>query len=436
MFFRASWLSRCTMVKEEAKMAPGALPLVGLKVLELGHIVAGPTAGQILADMGADVIKIESVDGGDQSRSMPGPTGAMFHALNRNKRSVALNLKEGKGCDIFLRMAASADVVIDNFAYEAVDRLGIGYEVVARENPHVVWLSIKGFLPGPSETMPMLDELAQMAGGLAFMTGTEEKPVRAGASIIDIGAATYGIIAVLAALRQRDTTGHGQFIVAGLYETSVYWVAQWMAAAQYSGDASVPMSTIHQGKRMGFGVYRLFNTADNNRVFVGIISDAHWERFCREFELDSLFADPRFKDRAGRSANLPELNEAVALIIAGYQREPVISKLSNAQVPFAPVRRPDELDSEHHLVSSGQLLSLSLPNGKIAHLPKLPFRSNGYDMELRSSAPVLGADTRDVLVSFGCSETEIADLLAAGAIAIADAADGSLAKHGSLNALR
>ena len=208
-----------------------ALPLAGLRVLELGHIVAGPAAGQILADMGADVIKVESVDGGDQVRQMPGAMAAMFHFLNRNKRSVALDLK-GEGASIFLKMAADADVIIDNYSYGAVDRLGLGYEVVSQTNPGLVWLSIKGFLPGPSESQPMLDELAQMAGGLAFMTGTEQKPMRAGASIIDIGAAAYGIIAVLAALRQRDTTGQGQHIVAGLYETSVYYVAQWMATAQ------------------------------------------------------------------------------------------------------------------------------------------------------------------------------------------------------------
>ena len=221
-----------------------ALPLAGLKVLELGHIVAGPAAGQILADMGADVIKVESVDGGDQVRQMPGSMAAMFQLLNRNKRSVALDLK-GEGAEIFLKMASGADVVIENFSYGAVDRLGLGYEVVSQTNPGLVWLSIKGFLPGPSESQPLLDELAQMAGGLAFMTGTETKPVRAGASIIDLGAAAYGIIAVLAALRQRDTTGKGQHIVAGLYETSVYYVAQWMATAQFSGEQSVPMATAY-----------------------------------------------------------------------------------------------------------------------------------------------------------------------------------------------
>ena len=218
--------------------ADTSLPLAGLKVLELGHIVAGPAAGQILADLGADVIKVESVEGGDQVRQMPGSMAAMFHFLNRNKRSVALDLK-GEGAGVFLEMAAGADVVIDNFSYGAVERLGLDYEVVSVANPRLVWLSIKGFLPGPSESQSMLDELAQMAGGLAYMTGTEQKPTRAGASIIDIGAAAYGIIAVLAALRQRDVTGVGQRIVSGLYETSVYYVAQWMATAQFSGEPSV-----------------------------------------------------------------------------------------------------------------------------------------------------------------------------------------------------
>ena len=340
-----------------------ALPLAGMKVLELGHIVAGPAAGQILADMGADVIKVESVDGGDQVRQMPGAMAAMFHFLNRNKRSVALDLK-GEGASIFLKMAAGADVIIDNYSYGAVDRLGLGYEVVSHTNPGLVWLSIKGFLPGPSESQPMLDELAQMAGGLAFMTGTEQKPMRAGASIIDIGAAAYGIIAVLAALRQRDTTGQGQHIVAGLYETSVYYVAQWMATAQFSDQESVPLATMQQGTRMGFSVYQLFDTRDGHRLFVGIMSDAHWVRFCKAFGPDDLLVHPRFADSAGRLANRTELNAIIGAVLVRYTRDEAMALLKTANIPFAPIRRPDQLGSEEHLMASAQLVETPFPNGK------------------------------------------------------------------------
>lgn len=392
-----------------------ALPLADMKVLELGHIVAGPAAGQILADMGADVIKVESVDGGDQVRQMPGAMAAMFHFLNRNKRSVALDLK-GEGASIFLKMAADADVIIDNYSYGAVDRLGLGYEVVSQTNPRLVWLSIKGFLPGPSESQPMLDELAQMAGGLAFMTGTEQKPMRAGASIIDIGAAAYGIIAVLAALRQRDATGQGQHIVAGLYETSVFYVAQWMATAQFSDQASVPLATMQQGTRMGFSVYQLFDTRDGQRVFVGIMSDAHWVRFCKAFGPDDQLNHPQFADSAGRLANRTELNTTIGAVLNRYTRDEAMALLKAASIPFAPIRRPDQLGSEEHLTASDQLVETPFPNGKTGRLPKLPFRSSGFDMPLRSQAPELGADTAAVLAELGYSKGDVSALAGRRAI--------------------
>lgn len=393
------------------------LPLAGLKVLELGHIVAGPAAGQILADLGADVIKVESVEGGDQVRQMPGSMAAMFHFLNRNKRSVALDLK-GEGAGVFLEMAAGADVVIDNFSYGAVERLGLGYEVVSVANPRLVWLSIKGFLPGPSESQSMLDELAQMAGGLAYMTGTEQKPTRAGASIIDIGAAAYGIIAVLAALRQRDVTGVGQRIVSGLYETSVYYVAQWMATAQFSGETSVPLATMQQGTRMGFSVYQLFDTLDRQRVFIGIMNDAHWARFCKQFGSDAGLGDERFVLAAGRLAHRTELNAAISAVVAQHTREEAMARLKLANVPFAPIRRPDELGDEEHLRESGQLLATPFPNGRTGHLPKMPFRASGFDMTQRSAAPALGANTAEILADLGYTPAQVLALAQRRAVGI------------------
>lgn len=392
------------------------MPLEGIKVLELGHIVAGPTAGQILADLGADVIKIESVDGGDQARAMPGASAAMFHFFNRNKRSVALDLK-GEGKAIFLEIAKTADVVLDNFAYGVVDRLGVGYGAVSGINEGIVWLSIKGFLPGPAESRPLLDELAQMMGGLAFMTGTVGKPARAGASIIDVGAATYGVIGVLAALRQRDAgDGRGQHITAGLFETSVYWVAQWMATAQFSGERSVPMAEAQQGTRLGWGVYRLFETADHVQVFIAIVSNAHWARFCKAFDLQEMYADPRFADGPSRLAHRPELNVRIETLIGGLALRDVTRRLQAADLPFTSVLRPDELAAEPQLAQTGQLMDTPLPNGITARLPKLPFRAGGFDMSLRKTAPALGADTRTVLAELGYRDEDIAALQQRGVV--------------------
>lgn len=394
----------------------GAGPLSGLTVLELGHIVAGPTAGQILADLGAAVTKIEAVIGGDQARNAPGGGAALFSFLNRNKHSVALNLKSSEGRKIFLALAERADVIIDNFAHGSIDAMGIGFAAVSVNNPSVVWLSIKGFVPGPAEARPMLDELAQMMGGLAFMTGPKGRPMRAGASIIDMGAATYGVIGVLAALRQRDATGVGQCITAGLFETSVYWVGQWMAIAQNDDQASSPMPEISQGPRMGWGIYQLFPTLDDDQIFVGITSDAHWRRFCEAFDRPDLLADARFGTNAARVSARDVLLPLVATELAARKSADIQSRLEDARVPFAPMRRPDQLHHEPQLIESGQLLDTQLASGRSAALPRMPFHASGFDMPLYRQPPALGVDTAMVLRSLGYSREEIAALLAQGAI--------------------
>ncbi|WP_186310893.1 CaiB/BaiF CoA transferase family protein [Paraburkholderia sp. BCC1886] len=418
------------MMSATPNVQTGALPLAGLRVLELGHIVAGPAAGQILADLGADVIKIENVDGGDQVRQMPGAMASMFSMLNRNKRSLAVDLR-GEGAEVFRRLAARSDVVIDNFSYEAMDRLGLGYRTMSALYPQLVWLTIKGFLPGPREAQPMLDELAQMAGGLAFMTGTADKPSRAGASVIDLGAATYGVVAVLAALRQRDANGgQGQLITAGLFETSVYLVGQWMANAQHEDAPSVPLATMQQGKRMGFSIYQLFDTADASKVFLGITSNAHWQRFCAALELPDLAADSRFLTVDARVEHRNELVETLTAILRRHTQAELDARLEPAGVPFAPVRRPDQLHEETHLRESGQLLATPLANGRIGDLPKLPVRSSTFDMTLRAPPPLLGGDTQDVLAELGYSEEQVAGLHECGAIGLpGDLRDASSGRH-------
>lgn len=396
-----------------------SLPLEGLRVIELGHIIAGPSAGLLLADLGADVVKIERPGEGDQSRGMPAGTSASFHFLNRNKRSLALDLKGSpEGRAVFLRLAAASDVVIDNFAHGAVEALGLGYDVLARLNPRIIYLAIKGFLPGPYEARPFLDELAQMMGGLAFMTGPRGRPLRAGASIVDVGAAAYGVIAVLAALHQRDRTGTGQRIVSGLYETTVFWVGQWLAQAAATGEPSVPMPEIRQGTRMGWGVYQLFEASDGEQVFIGITSNGHWERFCREFGLDDLLADPRLADNARRVAARDWLPARIAEKMRKHPGTELQERLERARVPFAPLRRPDQVADDPHLNASGQLVPTPLPGGGTARLPNLPVRSSAFELGLRRPAPRLGQHSREVLEELGLSPSEIASLVAAKVVAL------------------
>ena len=384
------------------------LPLADIRVLELGHIIAGPSAGLLLADLGADVIKVEKPAEGDQTRGMPAGNWANFHFFNRNKRSIAIDLKGSQeGRDLFLRLAKSTDVVIDNFAYGAVEGLGLGYEVLSKVNPRIIYMALKGFLPGPSEARPFLDELAQMAGGLAFMTGPKGKPMRAGASVVDVGAAAYGIIAVLAALHQRERTGVGQKITSGLYETSVYWVGQWLANFAATGEPSVPMPEIRQGTRMGWGIYQLFAAADGEEVFIGITSNGHWERFCKEFALDDLLADTRLDDNAKRVAARGWLPARIGEEMRKYGSAELAERLERARIPFAPLRRPDQLVDDPHLNASNQFMDTPLPGRGPAKLPKMPVRSTAYEFALRRAAPALGEHTREVLLEFGLTKDEI-----------------------------
>jgi crotonobetainyl-CoA:carnitine CoA-transferase CaiB-like acyl-CoA transferase len=386
----------------------GALPLEGVRVLELGHIIAGPSAGLLLADLGADVIKVERPGDGDQTRGMPAGNAANFHFLNRNKRSVALDLKgSAEGRALFLRLVKACDVVIDNFAYGAVEGLGLGYDVLARENPGLVYLALKGFLPGPYEARPFLDELAQMSAGLAFMTGPRGQPMRTGASIVDVGAAAYGVIAVLAALQQRARTGRGQKITSGLFETTVFWVAQWLANYGATGEPSVPLPELRQGTRMGWGIYQLFTAADGEEIFIGITSNAHWERFCTEFALPDLLADERLNDNGKRVAARGWLPGRIAEEVQKYPSQALAARLERARVPYAPLRRPDQLVDDPHLNASDQWVETPLPGRPPAKLPKMPVRSTAFEFGLRRTAPQLGEHTREVLSELGLSKEDI-----------------------------
>ena len=387
-------------------------PLAGIRVIDLSSMLSGPWATMILADQGADVIKVEEPAQGDHTRTLSNRHkgfSAQFLNLNRNKRSIAIDLKgSAEARALFLRLVAGADVVIDNFAYGAVEALGLGYDVLAKTNPGIIYLALKGFLPGPDEARPFLDELAQMSAGLAFMTGPRGQPLRAGASIVDVGAAAYGVIAVLAALHQRTATGRGQKITSGLFETTVFWVGQWLAQHAATGQPSVPMPEIRQGTRMGWGVYQLFTASDGEQVFIGITSNGHWERFCAEFGLDDLAADPRLADNARRVAARDWLPARIAEEIARHSSVEVSRRLEKARVPYAPLRRPDQLVDDPHLNASNQFVLTPLPDREApAKLPKLPVRSTAFEMGLARPAPRLGEHTREVLAELGLAPDEI-----------------------------
>jgi crotonobetainyl-CoA:carnitine CoA-transferase CaiB-like acyl-CoA transferase len=369
----------------------------------------------LLADMGADVVRVESPDGGDPFRTS---NEAMFTYLNRNKRAIAINLKSNSGRSAFLELVRSADVVLDNFAPGVVERLGLSFQELSEVNPRIIYLSLKGFLPGPYGGRPLLDELAQMMGGLAFMTGPPGRPLRAGAAVVDLGGAAYGVIGVLGAIIQREETGRGQNVKTGLFETVVYWNGQHMADAAASGLHSVPFPERAQANRLGWGVYDLFDTSDERMVFVGVTSDAHWRRFCVALNLPELADDPNLRTNALRMTSrnwlIPRLQECISAIDANELQR----RLDEAGVPFAPVNRPDELADDSHLNESGQLLESPVSSDRHAKLPKPPFTSSEYDITLRRPAPGLGEHTREILHSAGFSESDILALAAEGSIGL------------------
>jgi crotonobetainyl-CoA:carnitine CoA-transferase CaiB-like acyl-CoA transferase len=382
------------------------LPLAGIRVLELGHTVMGPTAGLVLADLGADVIKIEPAPAGDHTRRLPGFAAGFFGYFNRNKRSVAIDLKAPDGQALLRRLVAGADVLLENYGPGTMERLGCGYEQLAGVNPRLVYLALKGFLSGPYAGRPALDEIVQFMAGLAYMTGPPGRPLRAGASVIDITGGLFGVIGVLAALRERESTDRGRLVRSALFESTAFLVGQHMAAEVATGEAPPPMPA-----RLGaWAIYQTFATADGDQLFVGITSDNHWQRFCTVFERPELLADPRLASNADRVAARPWLVPLVAEIVGRHAKAELIGLLEQANIPFAPVATPSDLFEDPHLLASGGLLDVMIPDGISARLPSLPFELDGRRLPLRRQPPGLGEHSREVLREIGLSADELAAL--------------------------
>jgi crotonobetainyl-CoA:carnitine CoA-transferase CaiB-like acyl-CoA transferase len=392
--------------------AENKLPLEGITVLELGHTVMGPTTGLVLADLGAEVYKVERTGPGDDTRWLTGFGAGFFTCFNRNKSSIAIDLKSIKGQEIFLRLVEHADVLIENFAPETVVRLKVDYETCCKRNPRLIYCSLKGFMPGPYEKRPALDEVVQMMGGLAYMTGPIGRPLRAGASITDILGGSFGVIGILAALYQRQFTGRGQLVQATLFESVAFLVGQHMANAAVTGKAPPPMPD----RARTWAIYDLFQTKDGEWVFIGVTSDRQWLRMCSAFGFFDWASDSRLSTNQSRiearDGFLPELTTRLKKLT----KADLMALCEKAGIPFAPVGRPEDLFDDPHLNQSGGLVTTPLPGGGEVKLPGIPLRMYGRAFDRRLNPPGIGEGSLKFYRQCGFSDADIRDLVKDGIV--------------------
>jgi crotonobetainyl-CoA:carnitine CoA-transferase CaiB-like acyl-CoA transferase len=390
--------------------------LQGVRVVEFTHMVMGPTCGMVLADLGAEVIKIEPL-AGDSTRKLLGSGAGFYPLFNRNKKSLAIDLHSAQGREAVLRLIATADIVSENFKASTMQQLGLDYASLRTLDPRLIYVSHKGFLPGPYDHRTALDEVVQMMGGLAFMTGRPGDPLRAGSSVNDIMGGMFGAIGAMAALMQRQQTGLGQEVQSALFENNIFLVAQHMMQFAVTGQAAAPMPQ----KISPWGVYDVFTVQDGGQVFLAVVGDTQWKIFCDAFGFADLLADARLttnNDRVrARSWFIPLLRER----LAGHTAKALSDTFESHGLPFAPITDPQHLFADPHLQHTGGLAPMTLPDGRETVVPLLPLALDGARLGVRLDPPVLDSHGTELLLSVGYSLEEIARMRQDGILLTASA---------------
>ena len=376
------------------------LPLDGIRVVEFSHMVMGPSCGMILADLGAEVIKVEPSES-DKTRRLPGLGCGFFRTFNRNKKSVVLDIDTPEGLAAAVDLVAGADVMIENFRPGRMVEIGLGYEALATGNPRLIYVSHKGFLPGPYEKRTALDEVVQMMGGLAYMTGPPGRPLRAGTSVNDIMGGMFGVIGILAALRQRESTGRGQEIQSGLFENCVFLCAQHMQQFAMTGVKPPPVPL----RKSPFSVYDTFTLAGGEQLFIAAVSDRAWFRLCEVLEADDLAGDEGLRTNTQRCALRDTLIPSLAERLKDRRAVELAAALEKAGIPYAQVRSPDQLFDDPHLKESGALATLLTDTGETTEIPLLPLMMGGQRLGVRRPLPKIGEHTEEILSTLRRRET-------------------------------
>jgi crotonobetainyl-CoA:carnitine CoA-transferase CaiB-like acyl-CoA transferase len=382
------------------------LPLEGIRVIEFVHVVMGPTCGLVLADLGAEVIKVEPIDG-DHTRKLTASGAGFFPTYNRNKKSLAIDVKSVEGREIVLDLIKRADVVTENFRPGAMDKLGFGYQQLKDIRPELVYCSLKGFLAGPYDHRTGLDEMAQMMGGLAYMTGGKERPLRAGASVIDVMGGMFGAIAILAAICERRQTGKGQYVQSALFENCAFLMGQHMMEGFMTGKPVVPMPD----RIRAWAVYDTFKTSDGEQMFVGIVTDTQWKLFCDALNRSDWLSDPALKTNPQRVEQRPRIIPEVTALFAKMTKSELIELCEKLGLPYAPIAKPEDLFTDPHLSASGGLAGITLLNGMKTQVPALPVEMDGRRFGTRLDLPRVGEHTRELLHELGYSPSQTQDLI-------------------------
>jgi len=375
-----------------------SLPLQGIRVIEFVHMVMGPTCGLVLADLGAEVIKVEP-ETGDNTRRLMGSGAGYWVTYNRNKKSVAVDLKSDSGMAFVKELIASADVVTENFRHGAMEKIGLDYESLKTIKPDLIYCSMKGFLPGPYEKRAALDEVVQMMSGLAYMTGPEGRPLRAGASVNDVMGGMFAAIGILSAVIERARTGKGQLIRSGLYENSAFLVGQHMAQERITGKPVAPMPN----RVSAWAVYDVFSARDDEQVFIGVVSDTQWKQFCEVFGLAELAADPALALNNQRVKARDQFMPYLRRKFSTLSKNALMALCEEAGLPYAPIRRPVELFDDEHLLKSQGLTAVTIPSGEKISIPALPLEMNGRRFGTRIDVPAIGSHSEELAKEAGVS---------------------------------